>query len=297
MNAKIITMSKNKLKCFVIMPFSRSSEIHSEEYWTNHFNNFLKPKIEKIPALEAFRSDELRGDILKEIINDLFNSYIVVADLTDHNPNVFWELGVRLSFKYRTITIAEKGTILPFDVSTKNTIFYDPKDPINDVQFSDNFNKALIDCLTDPNKSDSIVLETLVGRNRDLAKEDKLEKTIKHYYNEIFGFFDDLFSGKSIGAIERQYIIKYVDDNSKELSKYFGFHRELNRKDEQQTFYFLKSKYRIDFKTNFHSIIVYPKRSAPTNISMSYPKEAKALYEKMLKEVKDSVNKKFNIKI
>ncbi|MFX1503911.1 MAG: hypothetical protein ACFFDH_23315, partial [Promethearchaeota archaeon] len=117
-------MPEQKLKCFVIMPFSRSSDKHTEYYWTNHFNDFLKPEIEKIPVLKAVRSDELRGDILKEIINDLYNSYIVVADLTDHNPNVFWELGIRLSFRYRTITIAEKGTKLPFDVSTKNTIFY-----------------------------------------------------------------------------------------------------------------------------------------------------------------------------
>jgi len=38
--------------------------------------------------------------------------------LTDYNPNVFWELGVRQSFKHNTITIAEEGVILPFDVSS-----------------------------------------------------------------------------------------------------------------------------------------------------------------------------------
>ena len=102
-------MSEKKLKCFVIMPFAQSSDEHTEEYWTNHFYKFLKPEIEKIPSLKASRSDELRGDILKKIINDIYNSYVVVADLTDHNSNVFWELGIRQSFKYRTITTAEEG--------------------------------------------------------------------------------------------------------------------------------------------------------------------------------------------
>jgi hypothetical protein len=49
---------------------------------------FLKPLIEKIEDLEAFRSEPLRGNIASQIITDLVNSDIVVADLTDHNPNV-----------------------------------------------------------------------------------------------------------------------------------------------------------------------------------------------------------------
>ncbi|NVM45355.1 MAG: hypothetical protein HWN79_10600 [Candidatus Lokiarchaeota archaeon] len=67
--------------------------------------------------------EAMREDILKKIIQSLVTSPIVLADLTDHNPNVFWELGVRQSFKHNTITIAEEGTKLPFDVSPKATIF------------------------------------------------------------------------------------------------------------------------------------------------------------------------------
>ena len=92
-------MSELRARCFVIMPFSKSSDSHTEEYWTNHFTNFLKPLIEEIPYLEASRVKSLRGHILKQIITDLVVSPIVVAELTDHNPNVFWELGVRQSFK------------------------------------------------------------------------------------------------------------------------------------------------------------------------------------------------------
>ena len=121
-------MTEKKNKCFVIMPFSKSSESHTEEYWTSHFENFLKLEIEKIPNLEVHRSAELRSDIIKEIIKDLYLSDFVIADLTDHNPNVFWELGVRQSLKYGTITIAEDGTDLPFDISTKGTLFYYPGD-------------------------------------------------------------------------------------------------------------------------------------------------------------------------
>jgi hypothetical protein len=68
-------MSKIATRCFVIMPFSKSSENHTEEYWINHFNKFLKPLIEEVPGVEAYRVESLHGDILKQII-DLINPKI-----------------------------------------------------------------------------------------------------------------------------------------------------------------------------------------------------------------------------
>jgi len=76
--------------CFVIMPFSKTTKDHTKSYWTEHFKSFLKPLIEEYPGLEAHRSKALRGDILRQIITDLVVSHVVVADLTDHNPNVYW---------------------------------------------------------------------------------------------------------------------------------------------------------------------------------------------------------------
>ena len=122
-------------KCFVIMPFATTTPDHPEEYWTRHYNDFLKPNIEEGGQFVAERSTPMRGDILKQIIVDLVSSPVVVADLTDHNPNVFWELGVRQSFRHGTITIAEAGTRLPFDISGKGTLFYHPKDHVKNAAF------------------------------------------------------------------------------------------------------------------------------------------------------------------
>lgn len=146
------------------MPFGKTTDEHTEEYWTKHFENFLKPLIEENPNLEARRSKELRGDILHEIITDLVTSPIVVANLTDKNANVFWELGVRQSFKHGTITIAEDVTNLPFDLAGKGTIEYHPKDYIKNEKFRGEFKEAIEDCLQNPDRPDSQVLETLSGR-------------------------------------------------------------------------------------------------------------------------------------
>ena len=87
-----INPSKEGLKeCFVIMHFSGNSKRHTKKYWTEHFEKRLKPLIESTNQFHAFRSEPLRQDILKQIINDLAFKPLVVADLTDGNPNVYWE--------------------------------------------------------------------------------------------------------------------------------------------------------------------------------------------------------------
>lgn len=156
-------MSERKTTCFVIMPFSKSSDEHTKEYWTKHFNSFLKPLIEEHPKVRAHRSKPLRGDVLRKIITDLVTSPIVVADLTDLNPNVYWELGVRQSFKHGTITIAERGTSVPFDISVRGVLSY-CDNHLENADFTRDFKEAINDVLSSPDTPDSHVLETISGR-------------------------------------------------------------------------------------------------------------------------------------
>ena len=171
--------SEVKQKCFVIMPISKTSEKHTKEYWTKHYETFIKPLIESEHPLIAERSSPLRGDIVRQIITDLVTVPIVVADLTDANPNVYWEVGVRQSFKHGTITIAEDGTALPFDLGGKGTLFYFPNDHIKMEEFRNQFHEALDDCLNNPNLPDSHVLETISGRGtlyQILTRDEALRK-------------------------------------------------------------------------------------------------------------------------
>lgn len=154
---------ETKKKVFVIMPFSKTKDHHTEEYWARHFNSYLKPLIERNGNLQAFRSQPLRGDIAQQIITDLVHSDIVVADLTDHNPNVLWELGVRQSYKQCTITIAETDTQIPFHFSHKGILFYNGEH-LDNQEFEDSFLAALKSCIESPNDVDSPVLGALGGR-------------------------------------------------------------------------------------------------------------------------------------
>jgi hypothetical protein len=68
------------------------------------------------------------GMIGDRVISDIIHADLVVADLTDLNPNAFYELGIRHSTEKPTIHIGRSGTQLPFDNVSHRTIFVDLTD-------------------------------------------------------------------------------------------------------------------------------------------------------------------------
>lgn len=89
------------------------------------FDNVLKPTIEKFGYAVSRADDNKRvGSITKDIIVPLANAELVIADLTEVNPNVFYELGVRHALRgYGTIMIMDESqTAIPFDVTAYRVI-------------------------------------------------------------------------------------------------------------------------------------------------------------------------------
>ncbi len=60
------------------------------------------------------------------IINRLLGADLVIADLTDHNPNVLCELGIRLAKEMPVALIRAKGTDRIFDVDIIRIEDYSP---------------------------------------------------------------------------------------------------------------------------------------------------------------------------
>lgn len=110
--------------CFVIMPFKQAG---TPEYahFRALFDNVLKPTIEKFGYSVSRADDHKRvGSITRDIIIPLANAELVIADLTEVNPNVFYELGVRHALRgYGTIMIMDESqTEIPFDVTAYRVI-------------------------------------------------------------------------------------------------------------------------------------------------------------------------------
>jgi len=107
-----------KKRCFVITPIGdEKSEIR------RHIDGIIDEAI--VPALgEEYEVRVAHREFELGSINDR-----VIANLTQLNPNVMFEIGMRYSFGKPALVIAEEGTRLPFDVIDENTLFYinDPK--------------------------------------------------------------------------------------------------------------------------------------------------------------------------
>jgi len=220
-----------KKTCFVIMPFSQTTPEHTETYWTSHFE-YLKSIIEDIGDIEVTRSEPLRGDLFNQIIFKLINSDIVVADLTDSNPNVFWELGVRQSFKKGTITIRAKSVdTLPFDLSKVGTLTYYYKNHIGNKKFEEQLIKAIKDCCENPSFNDSPVLESISGRGsvyEIISKEETKRKftALRNEYEFNKNLHDSIYVYIEKNKKNREEIRKtpnILPDRKKELERGISF--------------------------------------------------------------------------
>src|ERR1700754_1453802 len=99
---------------FVVMPFSSTSTCGEAE-WTEIYENVFRPAIEEC-GYSCERAKPMTGSLAKSIVEKLRHSRIVLADITDRNANVFYELGVRHSLSKRTIIVAQGDAHTPSDL-------------------------------------------------------------------------------------------------------------------------------------------------------------------------------------
>ncbi len=59
-----------------------------------------------------------------EILQNIAKARLLICDLTDERPNVYYELGYARGLKKKVINCAKKGTKLHFDIQGFRTIFY-----------------------------------------------------------------------------------------------------------------------------------------------------------------------------
>jgi hypothetical protein len=113
-----------KKNCFVIMPFSPTESCSD---WTNIFENLIKPAVRGMGfSYNCERSTIDGGPFIKGILESLYRADLVIADITDRNPNVFYELGVRHTLRNRTIIITQNENHLPSDLAGYGVVLYEP---------------------------------------------------------------------------------------------------------------------------------------------------------------------------
>jgi len=149
--------------CFVICPIGdKGSETRIKS------DRVLKNLIEPAALqnnLKTLRIDTLSttgATLTNQIIDHLLKAKVVIADLTEKNPNVYYELAIRhATFKpYVHIIAEEEGKTVPFDIFGIRRIDYSLNLDILPEKVKE-LSKSISDCLRDDYKPDNPISAAL----------------------------------------------------------------------------------------------------------------------------------------
>lgn len=168
---------EEKLKsCFFIAPIGEEgSEIRLRS--DQILEHIIKPAGEEC-GYDTIRADKISepGIITSQIIQRLIDDDLVIADLTDRNPNVFYELAVRHTVKKPVVQIIQSGELIPFDVVTTRTINVDHRDLDSVANCKTELIKQIRHVEKDPTKIDSPISIAIELESLRLSK-NPLEKS------------------------------------------------------------------------------------------------------------------------
>lgn len=118
--------------CFIIMPYGKASvpgpdgALDERTYFDN-VNKFVQATVSSL-GITPLRSDQRREavPIHSQMLADIIDADLAVVDITNYNPNVFYELGVRHAARRNaTLLIGSGDTRPPFNITGIRVIRYD----------------------------------------------------------------------------------------------------------------------------------------------------------------------------
>jgi len=160
--------------CIVLLPLRDHTKAVCDE--------ILEPAI-KDAGYEPIRADHLRGSqsIHEDVVDQIEQSSAVIADLTDDNPNVNYEIGLARSLGRPIIMIAQERPRdkVPFYYKGQRIQFYDRDKPGWQEELRTEVQRALTHAVrTDPlSENQSLGLTGFFGKDND-AFEHALTRDI-----------------------------------------------------------------------------------------------------------------------
>lgn len=112
--------------CGIVMPISQIDGC-SETHWTDVLEIHTEAIESAGFAANLVSNAEEVGIIQKRIIQNLYSNPIVVCDVSGKNPNVMFELGMRLAFDRPVVIVKDDKTSYSFDTSPIEHLTY-PRD-------------------------------------------------------------------------------------------------------------------------------------------------------------------------
>lgn len=181
-------LQEEQERCFVIMPISDQGD-YPKGHFTKVYNQIFKPAI-IAAGYEPFRVDEdkISNPIINKIFDAVQNCPMALCDLSNRNPNVLYELGLRQAYDKPVVLVQDEKTPRIFDVSGINTVQYSSERLFENVmEAREKITDALIS--TRDGKVNSIVkivqAESASMKTVEVSQEDRMEVMLSGIMSEI----------------------------------------------------------------------------------------------------------------
>ncbi|MFG0246467.1 MAG: hypothetical protein ACF8MF_10520 [Phycisphaerales bacterium JB052] len=151
--------------CFVLMPFGG--------YYDTYYREIYTPAIEAA-GLESVRADSLfsSGSVVEQIWDELNKARVLIAELTDKNANVFYELGLSHAIAKPVVIVTGNLEDVPFDLRHLRVIVYDVRAPGWDDKLQEDLTEYIRAAQKDPQRSIPQPFRDLVS-DVDLQDDDE----------------------------------------------------------------------------------------------------------------------------
>jgi hypothetical protein len=142
-----MTQTKNikndQKSCFVVMPFGGT--------WDPYYAQIYEPAIQESGLISVRANDVFRaGSILQDIVDLLSRSSVILADISESNRNVHYELGLAHALGKPTVLVAPKNLPLFFDIGQERMLTYDKDNPFWGVELRQKITQALSETIRSP---------------------------------------------------------------------------------------------------------------------------------------------------
>ncbi len=164
-------MAESEKKCFIITPIG-SEDSKIRRHTDGLISSTLRPALEELNfSVVAAHEISDPGSITRQVIEHILKDDLVITNLTELNPNVMYELGVRHATRLPLVVIAREDTQLPFDVSDERTIFF--TDDMLGVEELKPQLKAMVEKAMEDKKPDNPVYRVVESEVIKAATTDK----------------------------------------------------------------------------------------------------------------------------
>jgi len=195
-------------KVFIITPIGDDNSI-TRRAADGLIRSAIQPALSDL-SFDVFVAHEIAtpGSITKQVIEHVLYDDLVIANLTELNPNVMYELAVRHCIGLPVIVVAEFNTRLPFDISDERTLFYH-NDMHGVVDLIPRLKVAIEVALNETEPDNPVYRVSLNKVMRDVAQEDDAQSYILKKLDSIESSVKEIRSSQSNVILAETQKVRY----------------------------------------------------------------------------------------